>query len=99
MHFKVNDHQLGKIYTMDVFDYVNAKSVAGNGCQHLACTPSPGQVVGWTPRSDGTEEQLKVVFLSQLLSWRNEVAELHKDLQHTRWRSRNIIFCMYKIVG
>lgn len=69
------------VFTMYVFDHVDAEAVSGDGGEHLAGAPPPGQVVGGAPGGDGTEEELEVVLLRQLLRRRHEGAELHQDLQ------------------
>lgn len=42
--------------TVDVFDHVDAEAVSGDGGEHLAGTPPPGQVVRGTPGGDGTKQ-------------------------------------------
>lgn len=66
---------------MDVFDHVDAEAMAGDGGEHLPSAPPPGQVVWGAPGGDGTEEQLEVVFLGQLLGRGHERAQLHQDLR------------------
>lgn len=44
------------VRTMDVFDHVDAEAVSGDGGEHLASTPPPGQVVRRTPGGDGTKQ-------------------------------------------
>lgn len=65
---------------MYVFDHVDAEAVAGDSGEHLPRAPPPGQVVGGAPGCDGTEQQLEVVLLSQLLRRRYKGAELHQNL-------------------
>lgn len=66
---------------MDVFDHVDAEAVSGDGGEHLPGAPPPGQVVRGAPGGDGTEEQLEVVFLGQLLGRGHKRAQLHHDLR------------------
>lgn len=65
---------------MDVFDHIDTESVSGDGGKHLACAPPPGQVVRGAPGGYGTEQQLQVVLLGQLLRRRHKGAEFHQDL-------------------
>lgn len=44
------------VHTVDVFDHVDAEAVSGDGGEHLASTPPPGQVVRRTPGGDGTKQ-------------------------------------------
>lgn len=69
------------VYTMYVFHHVDAEAMAGDGGEHLSGTPPPGKVVRRAPGGDGTEQQLEVVLLGQLLRRRHEGAELHQNLQ------------------
>ena len=71
------------VFTMYVFDHVDAQAVSGDSGEHLPCTPPPGQVVGGAPGGDGTEQQLKVVLLGQFLRRRHKGAQLHQDLQES----------------
>lgn len=68
------------VHTMYVFDHIDTEAVSGDGCEHLPCTPPPRQVVRGAPRGDGTEQQLEVIFLGQLLGRRHECAEFHQNL-------------------
>lgn len=43
-------------HTMYVFDHVDAEAMSGDGCEDLASTPPPGQVVRGAPGGDGTEQ-------------------------------------------
>lgn len=65
---------------MYVFDHVDAEAVSRDGGEHLPGASPPGQVMGGAPGGDGTEQQLEVVLLGQLLRRRHECAELHQDL-------------------
>lgn len=68
------------VHTVYVFDHIDTEAVSGDGCEHLPRTPPPRQVVGGAPRGDGTEQQLEVIFLGQLLGGRHECAEFHQNL-------------------
>lgn len=68
------------VYTMYVFDHVDTEAMSGDGGEHLPCALPPGQVVGGAPRSDGTEEQLEVILLGQLLRRGHKVTEFYQDL-------------------
>lgn len=68
------------VHTVDVFDHVDAEAVSGDGGEHLPGASPPGQVVWRTPGCDGTEQQLEVVLLSQLLRRGHKGAELHQNL-------------------
>lgn len=70
--------------TVYVFDHVDAEAVSGDGGEHLSCAPPPGQVVRGAPGRYGTEQQLQVVLLGQLLCWGDEGAQLHQDLQRQK---------------
>lgn len=72
--------------TVDVLDHVDAEAVSGDGGEHLAGAPPPGQVVGGAPGGDGTEEQLEVIFLGQLLGRGHKRAQLHQDLREKEGR-------------
>ena len=74
---------------MDVFDHVDAEAVSGDGGEHLPGALPPGQVVGGAPGGDGTEQQLEVVLLGQLLGRGHEGAQLHQDLHTERKRAGN----------
>lgn len=74
---------------MYVFDHVDAEAVSGDGGEHLPSAPPPGQVVRRAPGGDGTEQQLEVVLLGQLLRRRHKGTELHQDL-HKRRREQEI---------
>lgn len=66
---------------MNVFDHIDTEAMARDGGENLPSTPPPGQVVGGAPGGDGTEQQLQIVLLSQLLRRGHEGAELHQDLK------------------
>lgn len=72
---------------MYVFDHVYAEAVSGDGGEHLPRTPPPRQIVGGAPGGDGTEQQLEVIFLGQLLGRRHEGAEFHQNLWKHRTRT------------
>lgn len=44
--------------TVDIFDDIDAEAVPGYGGENFSSALPPGQVVGGTPGSDGTEEKL-----------------------------------------
>lgn len=69
---------------MYVLDHIDTQTVSGDYGKHFPRAPPPGQVVGRTPGGDGTEQQLEVVFLGQLLGRRHKGAELHQDLQERK---------------
>ena len=72
--------------TVYVFDHVDAEAVSGDGGEHLPGAGPPGQVMWWTPGCDGTEQQLQVVLLGQLLRRGHVITQLHQDLQTERKR-------------
>lgn len=74
------------VHTMYVFDYIDAEAMSGDCGEHLPCTPPPRQVMGGAPGGDGTEQQLEVILLGQLLRGRHKCAKLHQDLQKERTR-------------
>lgn len=74
------------VFTVYVFDHVDTEAMSGDGGEHLPSAPPPGEVVGGAPGGDGTEKQLEVVLLGQLLGRRHKGAELHQNLQE--WRGQ-----------
>lgn len=70
--------------TMYVFDYIDAEAMSGDCGENLPRAPPPRQVVGGAPGGDGTEQQLEVILLGQLLRGRHKCAKLHQDLQKER---------------
>ena len=72
------------VHTVYVFDHVDTEAMPRDGGEHLPRAPPPGQVVGGAPGGDGTEQQLEVVLLGQLLRRRHKGAELHQDLQERK---------------
>lgn len=75
------------VYTVYVFDHVDAEAVSGDSGEHLPSASPPGQVVGGTPGCDGTEQQLEVILLGQLLRRRHKGAELHQNLAERKRKS------------
>lgn len=75
------------VHTVYVFDHIDAEAMSGNSGEHLPRTPPPRQVVGGAPRGDGTEQQLQVIFLGQLLSRRHECAEFNQNLWKDKTRT------------
>lgn len=75
---------------MYVFHHVDAESVSGDGGEHLPGASPPRQVVGGAPGGDGTEQQLEVILLGQLLRRRHKCAQFHQDLQRDGAGNPNI---------
>lgn len=89
MHRRPHTHRTSE-HTVYVFHHVDAESVSGDGGEHLPGASPPRQVVGGAPGGDGTEQQLEVILLGQLLRRRHKCAQFHQDLQRDSAGNRNI---------